>query len=102
MYCMTLLSRLSIALFRVIWLIFNSALYSLGNSKWRGMNVMWQQIAIFVVGQGISRDVNCDNISEGQKKAQRMSNMIGNLRAEVLTEKYVLCRRVEFKCDGTR
>ena len=82
-YCITFLSSLSIALFIFIWLVFNSALYGSGNSKWRGKHVMREQIAIFVAGQGISSDVNCDNIPEGQKKAQRMSNIIVNLRAEV-------------------
>jgi len=45
--------------------------------------VMREQIAIFVLGQGGSSDVNCHNIREGHKGAQRMSNIIVNLRAEI-------------------
>ena len=76
---MTLLSRfVYIHLF-----LFNSAVYGSGNSKWSGMHVMREQTAIFVEGQGGSSDVNCDNIREGQKKTQRMSNMIANLRSEI-------------------
>jgi hypothetical protein len=55
--------------------------------------VMREQIAVFVVGQGSSSDVNCDNIRERQKEAQGMSNMVANMKAEIRTEKCVLCRR---------
>jgi hypothetical protein len=52
--------------------------------------VMREQIAVFVVGQAGSSDVNCGNILEGQKKPQRMSNMIRNF------ERRNLSREVRF------